>query len=64
MDTRTEERRRRIMQAVWTSDTGSEMIVRRPPHRLGYRYRIHRNATGGKGRLLDGMECAGDMAVR
>ena len=48
MDTRTEEQRRRIMQAVRTRDTGPEMIVRRLLHRLGYRYRLHRKDLPGR----------------
>ena len=48
MDTRTEEQRRRIMQAVKSRDTGPEMIVRRLLHRLGYRYRLHRKDLPGK----------------
>ena len=48
MDTRTEEQRRRIMQAVRTRDTGPEMIVRRLLHSLSYRYRLHRNDLPGK----------------
>ena len=48
MDTRTEEQRRRIMQAVRTRDTGPEMIVRRLLHRSGYRYRLHRKDLPGR----------------
>ena len=48
MDTRTEEQRRRIMQAVRTRDTGPEMIVRRLLHSLGYRYRLHRKDLPGR----------------
>ena len=48
MDNRTEEQRRRIMQAVKRRDTGPEMIVRRLLHRLGYRYRLHRKDLPGK----------------
>ena len=48
MDTRTEEQRRRIMQAVKSRDTGPEMVVRRLLHSLGYRYRLHRKDLPGK----------------
>ena len=48
MDTRTEEQRRRIMQAVKSRDTGPEMVVRRLLHSLGYRYRLHRKDVPGK----------------
>ena len=48
MDNRTEEQRRRIMQAVKRRDTGPEMMVRRLLHRLGYRYRLHRKELPGK----------------
>lgn len=41
MDTRTPDQRRRIMQAVQSSDTGLELKIRRILHRLGYRYRLH-----------------------
>ena len=39
MGTRSEEQRRRVMQAVKSRDMGPEMIVHRLLHRLGYRYR-------------------------
>lgn len=48
MDTRTEEQRRRIMQAVKNRDTGPEMTVRRLLHGLGYRYRVHRKDLPGR----------------
>lgn len=48
MDTRTEEQRRRIMQAVKSRDTGPEMVVRRLLHSLGYRYRLHRKDLPGR----------------
>lgn len=47
MDTRTEEQRRRIMQAVKSRDTGPEMLVRRLLHSMGYRYRLHRRDLPG-----------------
>lgn len=47
MDTRTPEERRRIMQAVQSSDTGPELKIRRILHRMGYRYRLHRKDLPG-----------------
>lgn len=41
VDTRTQEQRRKIMQAVKGRDTGPEWAVRRLLHRAGYRYRLH-----------------------
>ena len=46
-DTRTPEQRRRIMQAVGTRNTAPELIVRRTMHRLGYRFRLHRQELPG-----------------
>ncbi|MYB05913.1 MAG: DNA mismatch endonuclease Vsr [Gemmatimonadetes bacterium] len=54
MDTRTEEQRRRIMQAVRSRDTGPEMLVRRLLHRFGYRYRLHRTDLPGKPDIVFG----------
>ena len=48
VDTRTEEQRRHIMQAVRGKDTGPEWTVRRVLHGLGYRYRLHRKDLPGK----------------
>ena len=48
VDTRTKERRRKIMQAVGTKDTGPELAIRRLLHRLGYRFRLHRKDLPGK----------------
>ena len=47
-DTRTQEQRRRIMQSVGTKDTGTELVVRRLLHRLGYRYRLHQKQLPGR----------------
>ncbi len=47
-DTRTPEQRRRIMQAVKTTGTGPEMIVRRALFSLGYRYRLHSKRLPGR----------------
>ena len=47
MDTRTPDQRRRIMQAVQSSDTGPELKIRRVLHRMGYRYRLHRKDLPG-----------------
>lgn len=41
------ETRRRTMQAVRSSDTGPEMIVRRMLHAAGYRYRLHVKSLPG-----------------
>jgi DNA mismatch endonuclease, patch repair protein len=40
--------RSEIMRAVKSRDTKPEMIVRRLVHRLGYRYRLHRQDLPGK----------------
>ena len=48
MDTRTPEQRRRIMQAVKSKNTTPELSVRRLLHRMGYRYRLHRDDLPGK----------------
>ena len=47
MDTRTREQRRRIMQAVRSPNTGSEITLRRLLHRFGYPYRLHRKDLPG-----------------
>lgn len=41
------EKRRRIMQAVKSSDTSPEMTVRRMLHAEGYRFRLHLNSLPG-----------------
>lgn len=40
--------RSRIMQSVRTKDTGPEVEVRSILHRMGYRFRLHRNDLPGK----------------
>lgn len=40
--------RTRTMRAVKSSDTKPELLVRRLLHRLGYRYRLHRDNLPGK----------------
>lgn len=47
VDTRTQEQRRRIMQAVKTRDTGPELVVRTLLHAEGYRYRLYRRDLPG-----------------
>jgi len=44
----TPEVRRQTMQAVKSKDTGPELTVRRLAHRLGYRFRLHRQDLPGK----------------
>ena len=52
MDTVTVENRSMIMRAVRSQDTEPEMILRRISHRLGYRYRLHRENLPGKPDLV------------
>lgn len=47
VDTRTPEKRRRIMQAVRTKHTGPEKAVRRALFAAGYRFRLHRRDLPG-----------------
>lgn len=47
-DTRSPTKRRQIMQAVKTTDTGPELIVRRLLFAHGYRYRLHDKRLPGK----------------
>ena len=51
---RSEEVRRRIMQAVRGRDTKPEMVVRRLVHEMGYRYRLHRRDLPGSPDLVFG----------
>lgn len=44
--------RSRIMRAVKSSDTTPELLVRRVVHRMGYRFRLHRNDLPGKPDLV------------
>lgn len=46
------EDRSRTMRAVKSRDTGSEMIVRRLTHGMGYRYRVHCESLPGKPDLV------------
>ena len=48
MDTFTPEERSRIMRKIRSKDTRPEKIVRSLVHRLGYRFRLHRNDLPGK----------------
>ena len=48
----TEEKRRRVMQAVKSKDTGPELAVRRIMHKLGYRYRLHKKGLPGRPDLV------------
>lgn len=48
----TKERRSFIMSQVGSKDTKPEMIVRRALHRLGYRYRLHRQNLPGSPDLV------------
>lgn len=47
-DTVTKEKRSWIMSQVRGTDTTPEMIVRSLAHRMGYRYRLHREDLPGK----------------
>ena len=40
------------MQAVKSKNTGPELAVRRLPHRMGYRFRLHRKDLPGKPDLV------------
>ncbi len=46
-DTRTQEQRRRIMQAVGVRNTAPELVVRRLLHAQGVRFRLHRKDLPG-----------------
>ncbi|MCP4105110.1 MAG: DNA mismatch endonuclease Vsr [Desulfobacteraceae bacterium] len=48
MDTVSEERRSWNMSRIKGKDTRPELIVRSTLHRMGYRFRIHRNDLPGK----------------
>lgn len=47
-----EELRSKIMRPVKSRDTGPEMIVRSMVHRLGFRFRLHRDDLPGKPDLV------------
>lgn len=42
------ERRSEIMRRITGKDTEPEMVVRRMLHRIGFRFRLHRNDLPGK----------------
>ena len=50
--TETAEQRSRIMRAVRGKNTRPELLVRRLAHRLGYRFRLHRDDLPGKPDLV------------
>ncbi|OAH19111.1 very short patch repair endonuclease [Methylorubrum populi] len=52
MDTLDPERRSALMGRIRGVDTGPEMAVRRPAHRLGYRFRLHRRSLLGRPDLV------------
>lgn len=52
VDTLTPEQRRCCMAAVRGRDTKPEKIVRSLAHRMGYRFRLHRNDLPGKPDLV------------
>ncbi|TVQ30812.1 MAG: DNA mismatch endonuclease Vsr [Phycisphaeraceae bacterium] len=47
MDVLTPKQRRRNMQAIRSSGSRAELIVRRLVHSMGYRYRLHRSDLPG-----------------
>jgi DNA mismatch endonuclease (patch repair protein) len=51
-DSVSPETRSRIMSAIRSKDTGSEMAVRRMAFALGYRYRLHAKDLPGKPDLV------------
>jgi DNA mismatch endonuclease (patch repair protein) len=51
-DTFTPAERSRIMAAVKSKDTSTEMVVRRLVHGLGYRYRLHNGRLPGNPDLV------------
>ena len=56
--------RRRIMQAVKSRYTGSEMIVGRLSHRLRFSYRLHRKDSSGKPNARLAMRCERNETVQ
>src|SRR5258707_843105 len=48
MDTLTPEKRSKLMSRVRARDTRPELIVRSTLHRLGLRFRLHRNDLPGR----------------
>jgi DNA mismatch endonuclease (patch repair protein) len=51
-DTRTKEKRSKIMSAVRSKDTAPELIVRRLVFGMGYRYRLYDKKLPGKPDLV------------
>lgn len=49
---RTDPARSAVMRAVKSKDTAPEMVVRRLVHRLGFRFRLHREDLPGKPDLV------------
>jgi len=52
VDTISKKRRSRNMAAIRSKDTAPEILVRKVVHRLGFRFRIHRNELPGKPDLV------------
>lgn len=52
VDKFSEKKRSYIMSRVRNKDTSPEKIVRTTVHRLGYRFRLHRNDLPGKPDLV------------
>ncbi len=52
MDTLTPEERSARMARVRGQDTKPELVVRRLAHRMGYRFRLHRNQLPGRPDLV------------
>lgn len=48
MDTITPAQRSELMSRIRSKDTTPELVVRRILHRLGYRFRLHRNDLPGR----------------
>lgn len=48
MDTTTQSKRSALMSRIRSKDTSPELVVRSILHRLGYRFRLHRNDLPGK----------------
>jgi DNA mismatch endonuclease (patch repair protein) len=52
IDTRSPQKRSKIMSAVRTKNTGPEVALRRMLHRAGYRYRLHAEDLPGRPDLV------------
>ena len=57
MDVFPEEKRREIMSRVKNKNTRQELLVRSLLHRLGYRFRLHRNDLPGTPDLVLPKHC-------